>query len=58
VSKDVRIRGYFSKPKGVHGQKISGNTAPVKRVKQTCHFKSHKLVMSLFQKGREHFTHY
>ena len=26
VSKDVRIRGYFSKPKVVREQKVSGNT--------------------------------
>ena len=26
VSKDMRIRGYFSKPKGVREQKILGNT--------------------------------
>jgi hypothetical protein len=26
VSKDVRIRGYFSKPKGVREQKSLGNT--------------------------------
>jgi hypothetical protein len=27
VSKDVRIRGYFTKPKGVRKQKSLGNTA-------------------------------
>jgi hypothetical protein len=27
MNKDVRIRGYFSKPKGVWGQKRLGNTA-------------------------------
>jgi len=54
----VRIHGYFSKPKGVHEQKISGSTASVKCVKHTCHFKSHKLVMPLFPKGREPFTRY
>ena len=26
VSKDVRIRGYFSKPKGIREQKLSGKT--------------------------------
>jgi len=29
ISKDVRIRGYFSKPTGVHKQKSLGNTAVV-----------------------------
>jgi len=29
VKKDVRIRGYFSKPEGIRERKILGNTALV-----------------------------
>jgi hypothetical protein len=37
VSKDVRIRSYVSKPKGVCEQKISGNTGlHLSKVKEIC----------------------
>ena len=34
VSKDMRIRGYFSMQKGVREQNIFGNTGLIKRLKQ------------------------